>query len=490
MNNNYIDDLAPILQAQNHQINTIRKRLNDIEDRFDRSTLSGEVLTEIDDLLYQITNGETLSDEDYALAERNAIEIENVYEKYKHETNKALVKLRYNDWNQYVVDCYKYDWINEIDPLLPFEMLLSDEDMEQLKKSDYHSQYAWEKVDYFVVGIAGIVAILTDYFIVSIPKDITSGLYKGQKGSPLTKWLQSLRLPKGLQTKLEKLGKATFDNTGGSLHRMDTPGHDIVLGLIFGVIDIFGGTSTDFKGGVPNIKAFSDILKETPEFIQNGATTLAEFINSTPDFIKKDTLDVFGLIEAFIIEILHLISDVCTKNGLPVPFACLTQLMKFGKFKRANGKTATIAEMGKYMYYQGYDLRHFVTMGVVPAVIELIVRGYFLIKHFIINDDMEIKTLYPKLRSMLLVSHTIASAGNAGKIALKGGNPLSFNYAEWLMLVRYLIPSLKYWLFTRDGLEVEYLRKMNEEQWNDLLLNSRKIMDKISDNELDIMSYI
>lgn len=78
-----------------------------------------------------------------------------------------------------------------------------------------------------------------------------------KKGSPLTKWLQSLRLPDGLQSWLENVAKVPYDNTGGSTHRIDTIGHDPILGLIFGVIDIIRGTSTSLKDGIIVIEKVS-----------------------------------------------------------------------------------------------------------------------------------------------------------------------------------------------------------------------------------------
>ena len=48
----------------------------------------------------------------------------------------------------------------------------------------------------------------------------------------------------------------------------------------------------------------------------------------------------------------------------------------------------------------------------------------------------------PKYRTMLLSAHAVASAANAGKVILHQGNPLAVNYAEWLALIRYLLPSM------------------------------------------------
>ena len=73
---------------------------------------------------------------------------------------------------------------------------------------------------------------------------------------------------------------------------------------------------------------------------------------------------------------------------------------------------------------------------------------------------------------MLLCSHGIAALANAGKVALYQGNPLAINLAEWMALFRYLIPSLKYWLFDRDRLKREHLERINEESWREIEQNA------------------
>jgi predicted nucleic acid-binding protein len=39
------------------------------------------------------------------------------------------------------------------------------------------------------------------------------------------------------------------------------------------------------------------------------------------------------------------------------------------------------------MYTHGYDLRHFATMGIVPASVEMIVHGWWLCKSFESNGE-------------------------------------------------------------------------------------------------------
>jgi hypothetical protein len=442
-----LDDLQVIINVQNNIVNKLTKKVESIETAFSTNEDTALEIISIQNMLNDLLDDiQLLTEEDIVNAQ---LEVENTnitYEKNMEETKLNDKKINFTTWDEYVVDCYKYSMKNEINHFEAYEMFLTKADLEIINSEKYSKQFKWDKWDYMFVGLAGIVAAVTDIFIVAIPKDMESGVYKGQKGSPLTAWLQSLKLPVGLQSWLEEMAKVPYDNTGGSTHRIDTFGHDPILGLIFGVIDIVRGTSTSIKNG--NI------------IIENVG------IGTNP-------------VEALIKQLIHLCSDVCTTRGLPVPFASIFKLLDVGSFKRSNGKTATISQLTTWMYYHGYDLRHFATMSITPASIEIILRMYVMIRHYVENDDVVFKVASnPKYRSMLLSSHSIACAANVGKIYLRQGNPLAINYAEWLMLIRYLAPSVKYWLFDKGELELQHLESINEDIWNELLDNSDKVLQK------------
>ena len=46
-----------------------------------------------------------------------------------------------------------------------------------------------------------------------------------------------------------------------------------------------------------------------------------------------------------------------------------------------------------------------------------------------------------------------------------------------MAFIRYLILSLKYWLFDQQHLRLEHMEKINESEWNDLLDNSDRLLD-------------
>lgn len=447
MNNKELKDLQSILAMQNDIIQKMNNKIEEIELYFSSNEEVANNIDKLEKIIEEIEdNIKYLSIEDFEDWNENLVD--DIYELKRKQIKDELKKIEYKDWDSYVCECIKYCSKNNLDPFTPYEAFLSQDDLDLIKSEQYKDKYKWEKIDYLMVGLAGFLGALTEILIVKIPKDMNVGIYKGQSGSEVTKFLKILEFPKWVQDWLENFAKVSYDNTGGSTHRIDTPGHDPILGLVFGVVDILLGNATTVKNG--NI----DITKVT----QNT-----------------------NIIEAIIKQLVHLISDVATNKGLPVPFASVFRMIDIGEFKRANGKTSTVSDMARWMYYHGYDLRHFATMSITPAVIEIIIRAYIMIRHYIEGKDDNIKIKNnPKYRSMLLSSHAIASATNAGKVVLSQGNPLAINYAQWLALLRYLLPSMKYWLFDNENLKLEFLDGINDNLWDELTENSINILNKVN----------
>ena len=118
----------------------------------------------------------------------------------------------------------------------------------------------------------------------------------------------------------------------------------------------------------------------------------------------------------------------------------LLQMFQFGKFGRGEH---TIGDVARFMYREGYDFRHFLAMSIFPLLIQILVRlGYFakrLREGRSLAEAVPFEILLskpkPKLRTMLFTAHLIASAANAGKVAI-GQNPLMINYPQWVALFR------------------------------------------------------
>lgn len=298
------------------------------------------------------------------------------------------------------------------DPLL---QVLGDGEIANLTES-YRVRYGnvvWDESDYLVVVLAGFIATLLDAFLVRIPAD-ASFLGKLQTGSPITKWMKENSKPvhEHLLSRLEGAAKVPYDDSIGKtvdglspkVHRLMSPGHDPILGFIFGVIDITSGTGT--------------------------------FIDKHGDMKKVGkSLGSEDLTVAFLKVFVHLLSDVCTSAGIPPPFFTLLQLVKAKSpfVLGPSGEKVSWTNVARYMYTHGYDLRHFATMSIVPATVEMLIRGWWLCRSFEDRDQAELARA--KMTSMLLAGHAIAASGNLLKTgAIYGMNPLALNWAVMLRL--------------------------------------------------------
>jgi len=452
ISNNFVIELRAILQTQNHLLESLCSSISELESQFADVQEQKNDIEDLERMIAELENSvDFLEEED--LADFEPDEIYQIYKRRQNAIKQGLQALEFTDWQSFIKQCQIYDLQHGLDPLAPYEVFLTEADLKKLadENKSYDAQFAWDKWDYMFVGISGILAALTDVFLVGTPKT-----------SPLTKWMKDFNTTaKAGQTDwfsqwardLEKACNVPYDDQpfagmSGKTHRFQSLGHDPILGFIFGVVDIMRGTVTGFS---------YDSLNNLHSFATHSVSS---------DVSIK-------LIEAILRQIGHLISDVATPMGLPAPFMTLMQGLNVGSFGE---KGRSVGEIARWMYLNGYDFRHFLVSGITPAVIEIVLRAYIMLRHY--SEHGEIKfdlASHPKYRSMLLMAHGIATTANVGKVILTK-NPLAINYAEYMAFIRYLIPSLKYWLFDQQRLRLEHMEKINEDGWNDLLENSDQLL--------------
>ena len=321
--------------------------------------------------------------------------------------------------------------INELNDIIDSKLAI-------LTKTVRDKKYDLKWHDYIVATIAGGLAISVDFLIVKTPKTVSLGKGRGttkMEGSPLTTYLRTLgenaEGKKWAWIKwLEDNCKVPYDKSIDSLveglcpafHRLHSVAHDSSLaGLLWAIKDFVCGTFTTIdKKGVLRV-----------EKIGEGE-------------------GMIGLLVAPVIWLGHIISDVFTSAGIPIPGWTYLQMLQFGSFGE---KKRTIADLSRYMYYCGYDLRHLVTMSATKVIIQFVVRLY----HFLVNvhpEEMTQQVLlcekeYGKVKNnimlhrMLFVSNSIAAAGNVAKIAVYQGNPLSINIVIWNDFIKEAIAQAK-----------------------------------------------
>jgi hypothetical protein len=189
----FVIELRAVFQAQNYLLRQIEDAISELEEKFSDVDEQTRQIRELEKLMAELeASADWLEKEDFA--DFDADEIVQLYENRQKSVSKELVKIGYKDWDSFVRQCQIYTLEKGIDPLTPYETLLSEADLKQLNYESYYAQYQWDKLDYIFVGASGIIASLTDYFLVRIPTILTSGKYAGQLGSPITAWLKKYNI--------------------------------------------------------------------------------------------------------------------------------------------------------------------------------------------------------------------------------------------------------------------------------------------------------
>ena len=276
--------------------------------------------------------------------------------------------------------------------------------------------------EYAVSVFSGFTAALIDLLLVGTPEVVK--LSRGEErfdGSVLTAALRTIgtsadgRLAPALQW-LSNACKVPYDRSAqkGVLtpnnHRLRSFAHDPFLGLFFAVADIWCGTTTciDNDGRLR-------VIASAPK--ASGAEQL---------------LAVFYYLG-------HILSDLCTARGVPVPGFCLTQ------FFTAGAEDRSLAGIAEEMYRDGYDLRHLASAAVPVAVQGLLIDAYLALtrgeeERFCPAAERERRDIARRLKreKMIFVCRAAASGGNLAKFLMPPscGNPCALNMAQWLALAQ------------------------------------------------------
>lgn len=375
------------------------------------------------------------------------------------------------DWDAYILDVDAYIERHGIDvdrdPLT--QLLPAGRVAEIVRRFDEdYGPTPWDKWDWTTIGLTVAAGFLLDYFRVATPD---GKAFKGvpQRGSPVTKWLkdQSEKLAPmkgkdGLQrnafqqwvaelaTKAEVWARVPYDKTKPKIgltpntHRVASLGHDPVLGLVFGTMDIVRGKCS-----------FIDA---------NGRWQVRQGGRAG----EQDVL------RALVKVIVHGFSDVFTAKGLPPPFLPALQTLKVnsGFTLREGGDPVSVTHLIRHMYSNGYDLRHFATMAVAPGFAELAIRIHHYVRVAARGEKLGKDGIRDRLKlsQMLTLTHALLASGNIVKTALYGRNPAALNYTQYLALGTRLI-SLAKLSSERNRL----IRKELADGWEALLDESRRL---------------
>lgn len=333
--------------------------------------------------------------------------------------------------------------------------------VERVLELNYKEKLNISATDVIASIIAGVVASVIDIVFVGTPEVVK--IYRGGEnfdGSILTSKLRELGTGDDILSEmlhwLSEKCKVPYDlsvkngTVNPNNHRLRNPGHDPMLGLLFSVVDIIMGTATV----IGNDGRINVIIRD----------------NKYPESEKLlSAIYYFG----------HLISDVCTARGLPIPGFFITQFFTNGQYGPNDDSLARIAED---MYKDGYDFRHLISMGTPVLVKDLIVKIYIKLFHkesFSMVDTIANKEIQENKEKvfkykLLAISDAVACGGNVLKFFIPPtlGNPTALNLPEWISLLLNTIVSLKYDFIDKSVDKAISNRSVIDNNWRSILNNS------------------
>ncbi|MCK5717162.1 MAG: hypothetical protein KAH77_06690 [Thiomargarita sp.] len=337
--------------------------------------------------------------------------------------------------------------------------ILTDDDLLHINKKVHtyidvfnkkHQLDAW---DYAISGGTGLFCAILDVLFIRKPAKPTAS-YSNTVNGLFNQWSQkaiNTLIPPELSTELEKIykiGGTDASTSNGFIatilerfnptnHRLKALSHDPVLAFIIGTLDVKNGTCT---------------------IIDNGSIKVLETV--------KGTSGHYNFFQALGKILGHLASDINAPSakgnrgmGIPAPLMGL-----FGILQDVEINNQDIDKLVEYMYVNGYDARHFVTMSIPVLINEVLIRVLYIVKEMKYNkrDFVDIfKETLPlnlshRFRMILNLSYGTMVAVNAGKVAITK-DILNANYTMWMVFTWHTFHSLRWLLLTKNRELQEYI---------------------------------
>lgn len=185
---------------------------------------------------------------------------------------------------------------------------------------------------------------------------------------------------------------------GGKMgHRVTTLGHDPILGLIFGTANIATSTLT-----TSSFLSFHIYTENKRDYFKSKASTY-KVLEATVNKTLYQGIEGKKIIAtSFIKEIIHLQSDMYTKNSLPIPFISAMNPKLASKLAEHGLDMANILTVSKQVTYAMF------INDIIAMLHSLFYDG---------NTEMEEKLHEVKTRKIIAYSDMIASASNLGVVA-------------------------------------------------------------------------
>ena len=366
----------------------------------------------------------------------------------KNITTTPLIKKSFSE----IVDIAN----SEIPDEVGFRDILSDDDLLKIDRKvnnyieTFNKKHQLDGWDYAIGGGVGLFCAILDILFIKKPLKPTAA-YSQKVDGLFNQWTQSAinnLIPPELSKTLEKsfkiggadasVSQVFTSSISGKFnpinHRFKALNHDPVLAFFIGALDVMNGTCTIIDNG--NIKVMNTARGATGDY---------------------------SFFEALGMMLGHLASDFNTPSakgnrgmGIPVPLMGL-----FGTLKGVKINDIDIANLAEYMYVNGYDARHFVTMSIPVLINEVLIRVLYIVKEMKYNNRTFFEVfketlpfnLSPRFRIILNISYGTMVAINAGKVAVTK-DILNANYTMWLAFTWHTFHSM-YWLVWGKNTELQ-----------------------------------
>lgn len=377
----------------------------------------------------------------------------------------------------------------EISHDVSFRDILSNDDLIAVNNKvnsyveTFNKKHQLDNWDYAIGGGVGLFCGILDVLFVQkplIPKTQFSQKFDGL----FNQWTQSAinnLIPPDLAKLFEKsfkiggadsrLAKDFVSPISGKFnpinHRFKSLNHDPILAFFIGALDVMNGTCT---------------------IIDNGSIKVLQTV--------RGASGDYNFFEALGMMIGHLASDVNTPSatgrrgmGIPAPlmglFGTLNGLKINYEDKNGKIKITDIAKLSEWMYTQGYDFRHFLTMSIPVLISELLIRVLYILKEMKCNNKTFVDAfketlpfnLSRRFRMLLNISYGTMVAVNAGKIALTN-NILNANYTMWITFTWHTFHSLHWLLWAKNTELQKYIDSELSKELNELQLKIDELTEK------------
>jgi hypothetical protein len=206
-------------------------------------------------------------------------------------------------------------------------------------------------------------------------------------------------VPFDITTGVEGLG-------GAFEHRAKTPGHDPILGYIFGTANIATSTLTVWEGLQSFHIKYGEVSSLLKPMKTNSASTSLVFHYAIERAINEKGKDRLIIPISLFREIMHLKSDMYSKVSLPFPVI-----------------SAQSPDLAKKIADYGFDMANIATVG-RQAAYSMLINSIIAMLHRLMYDHNgggSLSLYEVRTRKILSYSNLIATASNVLAVAIASG---------------------------------------------------------------------